>query len=438
MPDSKDRLLALERASLDPFLPHADRAEALAALLDQDASVAEAVTRQLIASLPPSPWANDLCLSAADHGWRSCAGSLVLRGYNRHDALALTLESEALTPLDSLRRVLAAEDVAAALWQVALDQEVDAVTRARAWELHVAVVGADAARNQLLSWPVEPAGLLADLRRCAQELYLVPQTVAEIITVRWLLAERASGDESSTWDRWSMLAQALEPAQRRELALRHFPAIQAATDCRPDLLSRSHAELLGGLVHSLRMASRVPPHPNGQVVTDVPDALPHWADQLAWGDLLGLTLLVEARESDPTFRAALREQVERDLADKAHELGGLIRQTPPRGARRGCLLLEPYTSGSASLGDVAFQPPAEMRGQGPLAVAQYHFHAQARDSRVNAGPGRGDLRVAARTGSLCVLVTPCGRQGLNLDCFARLHSGRVFILDLGTIAAEEP
>jgi hypothetical protein len=423
---------------LDPFLTHADRAEALAALLHQDASVAEAVTRQLIASLPPSVWASDLCVFAADRGWRSCAGSFVLRAYDRQEVLALALEAEALTSLESLRRVLGAAEVAAALWQVASDEEEDPAPRAKAWELHVAVVGVDAARNQLLAAPAEPAGLLADLHLCARELHLIPRTVEEIITVRTLLAERASRGDSGTWDRWSVLAEALEPSQRRELALRHFPAIEAATDCRPDLLLRSRAELLDGLGRFVRMASRVPPHPNGQVVTDVPDALSHWADQLAWGDLLGLTLLAEAVEGDPTFRAALREQVELDLADDTHELGGLIRQTPPRGARRGCLPLEPYASGSASLGDVAFHPPAEMRARSPVAVAQYHFHAQERNSSVNAGPGRGDLRFAARTGSLCVLVTPCGRQGLNLDCFARLDSGRVFVVDLGTIAADEP
>ncbi len=441
-PISEARRDSLLRAALDPLLPHADRDRALRALLEQDEAAAAAAVRRLLTGLPDVAWAEDLCALAAERAWVSCAGPLVWRAYRLHDPVAEQFSASQRAAVEAVQRLSGTENAAEALWSVVRDASQTAVVRAGAWELYVRVATMDAARNRLFGGEEgldQSAGLLADFSWCAEELHTVPATLEEIIRLQALLLEEAAGhavaaapEQLDRERRWADLAAGLHAAQRRGLLLRHFPVLEAAHQCRPDLLTQQRVELLTDLRHRLAHARHVTPQPGGMVASDLADDLGAWEKALAFCDLISLSLVLDAL-ADPTFAAALHEQVELDLANNAGERGGLVRLAPPHGARRGCLVLEPFTSESESLGDMAFQPPPRMWQESYTAVAEYHFHAQSRDNRRSAGPGRGDLRYAARTGSACLLITPCGRDGLNVDFFARLPSGRVAVVDLGTI-----
>ena len=309
--------------------------------------------------------------------------------------------------------------VAAADWE--------ARTRTAAWELLNRLDETGTARATLLAseitHPVSPGSrqLLDLLRQCYNELNCIPRTKEE---VRWLesLLDTRNADNAQWWGDSARLVSGLTPEQRVGLRLCHIEALRAMAMRRPDMVAMGRAELMSEL------ESRIAPRRTvqrtqraGPGVSAFREGLTHWADKLAWGDLLA-ALAVDDALAQPEILERLFAQRDEDNQDNTTEYGGVLylgegefaaTMFAPRSAERP--------------GDDQFVASADMISLSDRGLAHYHFHAQELSNGSFAGPSLADIQYAARYARVCVSLTSIARERMDADVY--LPSGAV--IDLG-------
>jgi hypothetical protein len=125
---------------------------------------------------------------------------------------------------------------------------------------------------------------------------------------------------------------------------------------------------------------------------------------------------------DRALVSTIFSQAEADRTDDTTEYGGVIDLTAigPQAVQ-----YEPM----ARINRWKYVPSQTMIQHLYMALAHYHFHAQAYRNGAHAGPGQGDLRMANNLRPNCVVFTFIARDKLNVDYY---QSGDV-VIDLGTI-----
>ncbi|MEM6552549.1 MAG: hypothetical protein AAF750_10545 [Planctomycetota bacterium] len=145
-----------------------------------------------------------------------------------------------------------------------------------------------------------------------------------------------------------------------------------------------------------------------------------------------LLMVVASVVSPAATRAVLFGQADRDVMDSSTEHGGLLEVAVDDGVS-GAVPFAPLVVGD----DHRYVPPPELfdRLLTPRGIAYYHFHAQSFDQRAFAGPGMGDLRVAARLGVTSVVFTFLDRDTLNVDVILPGVTAETMptVVDLGSI-----
>ena len=209
------------------------------------------------------------------------------------------------------------------LVRVMLDSDpiVAANLRARCWELLMAEGRRDLVVDLLRDAEVDPRdGLFRDLRKIAELTGIIPGNREEIIWARALcaaeneefLAEAVAAVESLPEDR------------RGSLEMRDLGSLVGANRLDPGLL------LLGDAALADRIAGRIDRDGRRVYSADFSghrgrftERFREVRDELDWGDLLSITVAIEALDIGPV-RAHLFDHAERDLLDITTEFGGII------------------------------------------------------------------------------------------------------------------
>ena len=427
-PQASDREELLRYAVLDKSFSSQDRSSALNALAKINPQAAESVLRKILHESPRGAFTPTACLFIGQHNFKSLEADLLLLISENRPLLPGEDPPQsrlaALEALDSLNPDLT---LPAVLQRYLLTDSPDAALKAELWGEYVASVGTKNAQKWLQSIN-PPLGMMHDLKQAASDLGVIPYSLDEIIWLETLLQE-----EQSTWQKWRSLLHSSAVKSSGVIALHNLPSLEFASASSAHYTDLPR-EKLAGILHD-RLENRQhedpqkSPLPTMETVLrgcNVPSALPRI-------ELITvLTIDDSLRRSD--VGNDLFAQLKADFADESSEYGGLLifRQTGENKTPVPVVVPFPAAKGS-SLGDVAFRPPGSMIRESYTALVQYHFHAQARNNADYAGPGRGDLRYAVRTGFACIVLTPVGSHRLNVDYFSRLADGRLCVIDLGML-----
>ena len=307
------------------------------------------------------------------------------------------------------------------LVQVMLDADpiVAANLRARCWELLIAEGRRDLVLELLDQADVdERDGLFRDVRTITSLTGVVPVNREEILWARAL----CKPENREFLGEISEVIESLPDARREELLeMRDLGVLVGAFRLDPGLLELDSSEL----------ASRL------RAIVDLPERRIYTADftghrgrhterlravldQLDWGDLLAITVAVEALQIRPVL-AHLFDHAERDLLDKGTEYGGII-SIDDQG-RFVVLEFPPRIRN----GDIRFEAPQEMFDAGYRGLFHFHHHAQKYDNKNYAGPHLGDFQYALGTRANCLVFTFIDSRTLNADWYR--HGG--VVVDLG-------
>lgn len=136
--------------------------------------------------------------------------------------------------------------------------------------------------------------------------------------------------------------------------------------------------------------------------------------------------------NEPATRRVLFAQADADHKDALSEHGGAF-VVPVEAGASAAVPFEPLVRRD----DHRFYPPPGLfdRLLSADGIAYYHFHAQSHDHAAFAGPGMGDLRVAARLGVTVLVFTFLDRDTLNVDVVfpGRTTTTLPKVVDLGSI-----
>ncbi|MEM1212372.1 MAG: hypothetical protein AAGI68_08750 [Planctomycetota bacterium] len=136
--------------------------------------------------------------------------------------------------------------------------------------------------------------------------------------------------------------------------------------------------------------------------------------------------------NEPATQRVLFEQADADRDDASSEYGGVL-VVPVRHDAAAAVPFDPLVRRD----DHRYYPPPALfdRLLSSEGIAYYHFHAQSYDQAEFAGPGMGDLRVAARLGLTVVVFTFLDRDTLNVDVAfpGRTTNTMPKVVDLGSI-----
>ncbi|MEM6391844.1 MAG: hypothetical protein AAF797_03640 [Planctomycetota bacterium] len=269
----------------------------------------------------------------------------------------------------------------------------DGVERQRAW-LESLPLGAHA-----------EVRLIAKLVWSAAHLSRLPQSREEL---RWL---------ASVWPR--VLVETSSLVQHEDLAVRHLPMFAGAWAERP-----------------FPTAGLVPVHVMRAGEEQIAGLDQAYGRQLVTPSDDRLLRLIAGVLSAPATRAVLFEQADRDVLDLSSEYGGLL-EMPDEDGGSAAVPIAPLVRRD----DQRYIPSPRLfdRLLTARGIAYYHFHAQSYDRRAFAGPGLGDLRVAAQLGVTCVVLTFLDRDTLNVDVILPGVTAETMptIVDLGSIQRPE-
>jgi len=260
--------------------------------------------------------------------------------------------------------------------------------------------------------------MLIDLRAAARDLGIVPYNREEILWVRKL---RTNEYEEFWQQAVDALAQ-LDADRKADLELRDVPVVVAAAQHRPNLLSRTKAELYSRLSTQLQGRRHYRHGSDYDNLGRSSDRLRNHRERLTWGDLLAMHLLTEAL-AVPEVVDHLFDYARRDRADETTEYGGVIRLDEK--GRFEIVEFPPVIRHH----DNKFIASQAMLDEAYTALFHFHLHVQNVRNTDYAGPGFGDVNYADNVRANCVVFTSVGENRLNVDYY---RHGRV-IVDLGVV-----
>ncbi len=398
--------------------------EVRVAAFDRLQRLDEKELKQLIATKLPTyeglQWREWMCQRIATQGWKDLTPTLVR---------AWAVSKPGWVDKDSDRpeyKALVALHGEGNVVDVLVDLLVNSnpVTernlRFRCWELLQKQGQRERLIAVLAQTTVQPDdAMLRDIRRCANELGIVPATKEEILWLQALLTTANAG----FWAEAKAAAEKLPAATRASLEIRELPIAVAAARFQPELLQASNPELYAR-VEARRNAngSRIVTATLEGYGSDFTETLYAQRNTFRWGDLAAMSLAMDVMD-DPAIRKTLFNLADRDLQDGDTEYGGLIAVD----SKGQVQLIEctPRVRGN----DLRFEAPQTMFDQAYTGLFHFHLHAQSYDNSRYAGPHMGDFAYANSTRANCLVFTFLRKRELNVDFY---RHGPV-VVDLGSI-----
>ncbi len=420
-PDDPKRITALKDIMSQPGSSLEMRTTALQLLLDHDQADARKTLMYRLPSINDWDFMEHACAQIGSRSWTEFTPALV-RSLARPMPLYERIEDRPeYAALEDLHPGQDAADIIFEFVAQPTTSEVMSQWRLSAWDL-LNRMDVDPARLGDLLASADPASdrMLADLKACAVELHIVPETRQE---VEWLQAIRTP-ESAEWWAQCRMVADLVPPLQRTDLQLRHLAVLIAVAHSHPDWLARSRGDLFSDIAEMLR------DRPLFRVRTDTAYTASHYnatqkladcADQLTWPDLLTIRLALDMFADSQTISTIFAQSAD-DHRDTLTEYGGVI---DCRDGQWEALAFPPRLRA----GDSKFLAPPALEERGHTALFHYHFHVQDKDNRDYAGPGVGDREYAEAMGVNCLVFTSVGDGQLNVDFYQR---GGV-VVDLGVI-----
>jgi len=309
----------------------------------------------------------------------------------------------------------AAKDVVFDVFTAPPDQITD-LQRIGAW----ALLNRIATKEQLitaLEQAPQSTALITDLKVCATDLHTLPRHREG---VKWLYYLRDPA-RSQLWDQHRSQVAQLGSEQRINLEMRHL-AVLAHLDAdtkslaRDQLFARVQGQLESQRHHFAGSTL-------GSITSDLPQRLSDWQNKLSWADLAIIEHLWKLVQQ-PTIKASLFAQADKDLLNASSEHGGVIDIVSSQPLARDYPPIVRFSH------DRQFTPSEQMITHCYTGLAHYHFHAQEKKNRDHAGPGKGDLDTADRLDLNYLIFTFIDENHLNVDYY---QHGRINV-DLGTIS----
>ena len=416
-PEETERLL--RRMIASPGYAIESREVAWDALIRLDR---DALARQLQVDLPRLDmplWRARVCELIVEETWVDLTPALI-RAWAR-PMPGFDGDPQDRPERQALIRMYGEDQLPTVLVQVMLDADpiVAANLRARCWELLMAEGRRDIVVDLLANADVvEGDGLFRDLRTITDRTGIVPVNREEILWARSL----CSPENRGFLDEAVAVIESLAPERRTEVQeMRDLGVLVGASRLDPGLL-RLDAAALGS-----RLMARIDTPGSRVYSADFTgyrgrhtERLREVLDELDWGDLLAITVAMEALRLDPVM-SHLFDHAERDLLDTGTEFGGII-SIDDRG-RFVVLEFPPRVRH----GDLRFEAPQEMFDAGYRGLFHFHHHAQKYENKDHAGPHMGDFQYALGTRANCLVFTFINSRTLNADWYR--HGG--VVVDLG-------
>jgi len=365
-------------------------------------------------------WRTEVCRRIALLGWKDMTQTLVRAWAVPLPILAVKLFDR--PEYHALCKLWGKERVPQVLLDLLLrsDPIKEANLRARCWELLLAT----GERQRILDLLADQSlattdSFVLDMRRCANDLGVIPSNREEILWMRALLRP----EKRAFWEEARAAAAKLPPDVRASLEPRDIAVIVAVARMQPTLLTRSRDELFEDI--SLALAAQSERRYSasfegyGTELAETPRA---HASNLDWGDCAAVLVARDALRQPP-LKGHLFEIADRDQADRRTEYGGLLRLDAQ--GRYELVEFTPVQVGS----DVRFEASNDMFEAGYDALFHFHNHAQSYDNRRYAGPHWGDFAYADATGVNGLVFTFIDRNRINADFYRR---GKA-VIDLGEV-----
>jgi len=309
------------------------------------------------------------------------------------------------------------------------DKEWNTVQQVAAWTLLCRLMPRETLMNRLQSVQARTA-LVADLQAAAKDLGTVPTNREGVL---WLMDWRAAKNAPAWWS-WAKAKDVctnLRPEQKAGLEMRHIPLLMRAQNSPSLRLSRQ--ELYTKLLSMIPTEGHyvVSPSYDGQP-PDYPQRISEYQKQLVWADLYVIYTAMSMMRNQPLALSQVFEIIDRDVADTSTEYGGVVTWKDDDISKpiEEQTLVVRYIPPALRDHDRKYVASDDLMNQVYYGFAHFHMHAQYYNNSDWAGPGRGDLDFADRTGLNCLLFTSIRKNIFNTDYY---QPGRV-VVDLGSVA----
>jgi hypothetical protein len=418
---SPEYISALKRIMWQPGFAESTRLEAFVRLVKLDEPGLKEILRLQLPKLMALAWRQKLCELIVEHHWVDMTPTLV-RAWSV--PMAAWIEQDKDRPERIAIEQLNGKDQLTDLLVKMLVESnpiTEANLRLRCWEMLQKIGQKERLVKLLADASVKPDDrLLSNLRSCAGELGIVPTTKEEILWLQALLETK----NIAFWAQAKAATMQLPPDVRAKLEIRELPTAVAVSTFKPELLSKTPAELYQ-LVDARRQAkgSRIVSPSFEGYGGDHTENLYEMRNKLSWGDLASMAIAMEIFDS-PILCQQIFDLADRDMADRDTEFGGVIRIKSD--GKPGIEEMKPRVQGN----DLRYEASQKMFDNAYTGLFHFHLHCQSYDNMQYAGPHLGDFAYAESTRANCLVFSFVSRKELNVDFYR--HGPRV--VDLGCIA----
>jgi hypothetical protein len=418
---SPEYISALKRIMWQPGFAESTRLEAFVRLVKLDEPGLKEILRLQLPKLMALAWRQKLCELIVEHHWVDMTPTLV-RAWSV--PMAAWIEQDKDRPERIAIEQLNGKDQLTDLLVKMLVESnpiTEANLRLRCWEMLQKIGQKERLVKLLADASVKPDDrLLSNLRSCAGELGIVPTTKEEILWLQALLETK----NIAFWAQAKAATMQLPPDVRAKLEIRELPIAVAVSTFKPELLSKTPAELYQ-LVDARRQAkgSRIVSPSFEGYGGDHTENLYEMRNKLSWGDLASMAIAMEIFDS-PILCQQIFDLADRDMADRDTEFGGVIRIKSD--GKPGIEEMKPRVQGN----DLRYEASQKMFDNAYTGLFHFHLHCQSYDNMQYAGPHLGDFAYAESTRANCLVFSFVSRKELNVDFYR--HGPMV--VDLGCIA----
>ena len=418
---SPEYISALKRIMWQPGFAESTRLEAFVRLVKLDEPGLKEILRLQLPKLMALAWRQKLCELIVEHHWVDMTPTLV-RAWSV--PMAAWIEQDKDRPERIAIEQLNGKDQLTDLLVKMLVESnpiTEANLRLRCWEMLQKIGQKERLVKLLADASVKPDDrLLSNLRSCAGELGIVPTTKEEILWLQALLETK----NIAFWAQAKAATMQLPPDVRAKLEIRELPTAVAVSTFKPELLSKTPAELYQ-LVDARRQAkgSRIVSPSFEGYGGDHTENLYEMRNKLSWGDLASMAIAMEIFDS-PILCQQIFDLADRDMADRDTEFGGVIRIKSD--GKPSIEEMKPRVQGN----DLRYEASQKMFDNAYTGLFHFHLHCQSYDNMQYAGPHLGDFAYAESTRANCLVFSFVSRKELNVDFYR--HGPMV--VDLGCIA----
>ena len=418
---SPEYISALKRIMWQPGFAESTRLEAFVRLVKLDEPGLKEILRLQLPKLMALAWRQKLCELIVEHHWVDMTPTLV-RAWSV--PMAAWIEQDKDRPERIAIEQLNGKDQLTDLLVKMLVESnpiTEANLRLRCWEMLQKIGQRERLVKLLADASVKPDDrLLSNLRSCAGELGIVPTTKEEILWLQALLETK----NIAFWAQAKAATMQLPPDVRAKLEIRELPTAVAVSTFKPELLSKTPAELYQ-LVDARRQAkgSRIVSPSFEGYGGDHTENLYEMRNKLSWGDLASMAIAMEIFDS-PILCQQIFDLADRDMADRDTEYGGVIRIKSD--GKPAIEEMKPRVQGN----DLRYEASQKMFDNAYTGLFHFHLHCQSYDNMQYAGPHLGDFAYAESTRANCLVFSFVSRKELNVDFYR--HGPMV--VDLGCIA----